>query len=164
MGAGDDHEIDDLASFAERLLAVIDEGRRTATYKLAVLLALMDCCAEGASPAGLAPTGIPTRVIARHVARLYWPQLRPFPTETGPVALRQITNKSSTILHWLRTAFDALPYVPTWEAAEATLPADHVDQVLDVVELTVARYPLVRLQTVDGVSRPFIYDISWENL
>ena len=160
-GPGDNDEAHGLASFAERLLAVIDEGRRTATYKLAVLLALMDCCAEGASPAGLAPTAIPTRVIARHVARLYWPQLRPFPTEAGPVALRQITNKSSTILHSLRTAFDALPYVPAWETAESTLPADHVDQVLDVVELTVARYPLVRLQTVDGVSRPFIYDIEW---
>ena len=28
--------------FAERLLQVIDEGRRTATYKLALLIALMD--------------------------------------------------------------------------------------------------------------------------
>ena len=135
-GPGDNDEAHGLASFAERLLAVIDEGRRTATYKLAVLLALMDCCAEGASPAGLAPTAMPTRVIARHVARLYWPQLRPFPTEAGPVALRQITNRSSTILHSLRTAFDALPYVPAWETAESTLPADHVDQVLDVVEFT----------------------------
>ena len=35
------------AGFAERLLEVIDSGRRIATYKLAVLLALLDLCATG---------------------------------------------------------------------------------------------------------------------
>ncbi len=30
-----------------------------------------------------------------------------------------------------------------------------------MVELTVARYPLVRLQTVDGVPQPFLYDLEW---
>ena len=154
-------EAEQLSGFAERLLAVIDEGRRTATYKLAVLLALMDCCAEHANPEGRAPTEISTRAIARHVARLYWPQLRPFPTEGRAVELRQITNKSATILAVLSNAFHALPQLGTWEAAEAFLPADQVRQVLDVVELTVARYPLVRLQTVDGVPKPFIYDIDW---
>ncbi len=54
-----------------------------------------------------------------------------------------------------------LPNVKTWDMAVALLPVDHVRQVLDVVELTVARYPLVRLQTVDGVPQPFIYDIDW---
>ncbi len=42
----------------ERLLRVIDEGRRTATYKLALLLALMDIVA--ADPG---VEKIPTRVI-----------------------------------------------------------------------------------------------------
>jgi 5-methylcytosine-specific restriction endonuclease McrA len=152
---------DELSGFAEGLLAVIDEGRRTATYKLAVLLALMDCCAEQATPEGKAPTEIPTRTIARHVARLYWPQLRPFSSGANAVVLRQITNKSSTILAALADAFNALSLVNTWETAEKSLPADHVQQVLDVVELTVARYPLVRLQTIDGVPKPFIYDIDW---
>jgi hypothetical protein len=41
--------------FAERLLQVIDEGRRMATYKLALLLALIDASAEEADKAGLAP-------------------------------------------------------------------------------------------------------------
>lgn len=152
---------DELSHFTERLLAVIDEGRRTATYKLAVLLSLMDCCAEQVAPDGRAPMEISTRAVARHVARLYWPQLRPFPTGSGAVELRQITNKSATILTALTEAFRALPDVTTWDTAESMLPADHVQQVLDLVELTVARYPLVRLQTVDGVPKPFIYDIDW---
>jgi len=43
------------SGFAERLLEVIDAGRRTATYKLAVLLALIDLCARGADKDGAAP-------------------------------------------------------------------------------------------------------------
>lgn len=121
----------------------------------------MDCCAQNADADGRAPAELPTRAIARNVAGLYWPQLRPFRTGTGAVELRQITNKSATILNALADAFRALPSVGTWDAAEAILPTDHVRQVLDVVELTVARYPLVRLQTVDGVPKPFMYDIDW---
>ena len=154
-------EGDPAAGFAERLLAVIDEGRRTATYKLAVLTALMDCCAEAVSRRGLAPAELGTRAIARRVAAVYWPQLRPFPVPGNPLELRQITNKSAVVIRALRTAFQVLPSVATWETAEAVLPEDHVGQVLDVVELTVARYPLVRLQTVDGVPQPFIYDLDW---
>ena len=149
------------AGFAERLLAVIDEGRRTATYKLALLTALMDCCAEAVSSGGLAPAELGTRAIARRVAAIYWPQLRPFPAPGSPLELRQITNKSAAVIRALRTAFQALPSVASWEAAESVLPEDHVAQVLDVVELTVARYPLVRLQTVDGVPQPFLYDLDW---
>jgi hypothetical protein len=151
-----------LAGFAERMLTVIDEGRRTATYKLALLLALMDCCAEGVSAQGQAPDQLGTRAIARRVAELYWPQLRPFPAATGAVELRQITMKSSTVLKALRSAFEALPHVPTWRQAEERLDAGAVAQVLDVVEWTFAREPLVRLQTVDGVSQPFIYDVGWD--
>lgn len=162
MPNGTTSETEGLSSFAERLLAVIDEGRRTATYKLAVLLAIMEACAEETTVEGTVPTELATRTIARHVARLYWPQLRPFPTSAGERELRQITNKSATILSALGNAFRAMePEVPTWDAAEAALPPDEVSQVLDLVELTVARYPLVLLQTVDGTPKPFIYDLDW---
>jgi hypothetical protein len=75
--------------------------------------------------------------------------------------LRQITNKSAVVIRALRAAFQALPSVASWEVAESVLSAGQVRQVLDVVELTVARYPLVRLQTVDGVPQPFLYDLDW---
>ena len=41
--------------FAERLLEVIESGRRTATYKLAVLIALLDLCARHSDARGRAP-------------------------------------------------------------------------------------------------------------
>ena len=59
-----------VTGFVERLLAVIDEGRRTATYKLALLIALIDCSAEGVTPKGAAPPEIATRTLARHMARV----------------------------------------------------------------------------------------------
>ena len=74
------------AVVAERLLQVIDEGRRTATYKLALLMALIDACATASDAAGRAPTTLHTREIARHVLRLYlphaaatWPRRTPSP-------------------------------------------------------------------------------------
>jgi hypothetical protein len=48
----------------------------------------------------------------------------------------------------------------TWEAAEASAPGAAAN-ALDLVELTVARYPIVRLQTIDAVPQPFLYDINW---
>lgn len=149
-----------LEGFAEQILAVIDEGRRTATYKLALLMALIDCCAERTTRTGDAPVELSTRTIARRMAELYWPQLRPFPAPTGPIDLRQITNKSATIVRVMRTLFDSLPGALSWQAAESMAP-DQAERVLDVVEHTVARFPLVRLQTIDGVPRPFLYDIDW---
>lgn len=149
------------AGVAERLLAVIDEGRRTATYKLALLIALIDCCADNTTAAGAAPGTLTTATIARQMARLYWPQLRPFPTPAGAVGLRQITNKSATILSALKVVrASVLGRATTWDGAAASAPTATA-QALDAVELTVARYPIVRLQTIDAVPQPFLYDIDW---
>ena len=66
------------AGFAERLLEVIDSGRRTATYKLALLIALLDLCARHSDTGGRAPRLLYTRDIAEQVAALYWPQVIPY--------------------------------------------------------------------------------------
>jgi len=63
------------AGFAERLLEVIDSGRRTATYKLALLLALVDLCARHSDHEGRSPSELHTRDLAEQVAELYWPQV-----------------------------------------------------------------------------------------
>ena len=47
--------------FAERLLEVIDSGRRTATYKLALLIALLDLRARHSDAGGRAPRLLYTR-------------------------------------------------------------------------------------------------------
>ena len=46
---------DDAIAFAEKVFTLLDETRYTTTYKLAVLLALMDLCLEKAGPSGGPP-------------------------------------------------------------------------------------------------------------
>jgi hypothetical protein len=88
------------AGFAERLLEVIDSGRRTATYKLALLIALLDLCARYSDAGGRAPRLLYTRDIAEQVAVLYWPQVIPYlvPGTGTTVELRQITLPRAAII------------------------------------------------------------------
>ena len=151
---------DETAGFAERLLAVIDEGRRTATYKLALLVALTECCAEAGAAPGNRRLTLSTRTIAEGVARVYWRQLRPFQITDRVIQLRQITNKSAAVLSALTGLHNAVPLASSWESAYRAAP-ELAENVLDQVELTVARYPLLRLQVIDGVPQPFIYEIGW---
>ena len=87
---------DDTATFAQRLLALLDEGRRTATYKLATLLSLLDCCVSESDASGRAPEAIPIRGLAERVVALYWPQTRPYRSSAGSVRLRQSTQPKAT--------------------------------------------------------------------
>lgn len=68
---------DEALAWAQLLLTILEEGRRTATYKLAVLLALLDCCVLGTDAQGRAPRSIPVRDLAGRVLELYWRQVRP---------------------------------------------------------------------------------------
>lgn len=62
---------DDALRFAERLLALLDATRYSATYKLATLLALIDVAAEHTSVDGLAPVSLSAKEVARRVIELY---------------------------------------------------------------------------------------------
>jgi len=65
-------------AFAEKLLTLLDEGRFTATYKYAVMLALMDLCLERSTRDGFAPSSVTTRQLAEKVLELYWPHSVPY--------------------------------------------------------------------------------------
>jgi hypothetical protein len=152
--------------FAERLLEVIDSGRRTATYKLALLIALLDLCARNSDEAGRAPGLLHTRDIAEQVAMLYWPQVIPYPVPGigTAVELRQITLPRAAIISavsaYRRAAHAA--GVTSWHLARQRLPGPH-QAMLDQVEVTVAQQPLPRLQTVGSSDTifPFLYELSW---
>lgn len=149
--------------FAERLLQVIDEGQRTATYKLALLLALLDAAADQADAVGRPPGTIHTRVLAEHVLRYYLPQARRYFAGSGDlIALRQITNQRSVILGAVvRLHLQADRYrCRTVQAIRARIP-DEYATCLDEVERTFAQYPILRLQVVGREHRPFIYDVDW---
>lgn len=148
---------------AERLLQVIDEGRRTATYKLALLRALMDACAANVDAHGHAPAELHTRVVAEHVLRLYLPQARLYLGVTGdPLQLRQISNPRSEMLGAiLGLHIEAeLTGSRTYQQIRDRLP-DRLEDCLDEVEWTFARYPVRRLQVIGTQNRPFLYDVDW---
>jgi len=65
-------------ALAERILDLLDQGRFTATYKYAVLLALLDLCLENAARDGAAPDLLTTRQLAVKIVELYWPHTRPW--------------------------------------------------------------------------------------
>jgi hypothetical protein len=149
--------------FAERLLQVIDEGRRTATYKLALLLALIDACAAHADADGRAPATLHTRSVAEQVLRIYLPQVRLYLGADGdPLQLRQITTPRSAVLGAILSLHLAAEERRCRGVSEiANRLSDEYNRCLDAVERTFARYPLRLLQVVGREERPFLYDIDW---
>jgi hypothetical protein len=152
--------------FAERLLEVIDSGRRTATYKLALLIALLDLCAKRSDADGRAPRLLYTRDIAEQVAVLYWPQVIPYlvPGAGTAVELRQITLPRAAIIAavsaFRRAAIAA--GATSWHLARQRLPGAY-QAMLNRVEVTVAEQQLPRLQAVGSSDTvfPFLYELSW---
>ena len=72
-----------LIRFAEKVLALLDQGTFTATYKYAVLLGLMDQSMEHVSRTGQPPESVTTRQLAEKAVELYWQHTARFPiTET----------------------------------------------------------------------------------
>jgi 5-methylcytosine-specific restriction endonuclease McrA len=152
------------AGFAERLLELIDSGRRTATYKLALLMALLDLCARRADAAGSPPGVLFTREIAERVAAIYWPQVMPYRRKSETIQLRQITLPRSAItdavLEFRRVA--EAKGVTSLSLARLRLAREY-SQMLVRVEVAVAEQPLPRLQIVGSGEQtlPFLYDIDW---
>ncbi len=142
----------------ERLLQVIDEGRRTATYKLALLSALIEAVA-------LAPgrDDIPTRAIAGLVLERYLRQVRTYVSNDGTAhELRQITNKQSAVI----TAVAELHRAA--EEANARTLADiqirlgtEYEHAVQRVEETFVRYPIPLLQVIGRQTVPFLYEPDW---
>jgi hypothetical protein len=154
---------DEALAWAQLLLTVLDEGRRTATYKLAVLLALLDCCVLGTDAHGRAPQVVPVRDLARRVLELYWPQVRPY--AGGTVLSQSSQPKAVTVdaVRALRTAAHAAG-ATTPAGAERVLP-DAFAQTLATLELNLVQMPLGKLQRPQGYSASgardyprFLYD------
>ena len=148
-------------AFGQRILALLDTGSFTASYKYAVLLALIDAVLEGTDDRGHPPTVLRGRDIGRRVLELYWRQARPF-TDKGPLSQsrqRDLVQKiaefrvergvpeHATVEHVRRSDFDA------FAALEREVVA------------TVVRYPIPLLQKMGvggrAIERPFIYTYGW---
>lgn len=150
----------DPLTLGQQLVAVLEGGRRTATYKLAVMVALLDLAVESVPDDPDAAVAIDLDDLAHRVMDLYWRQLRPL---DGQV-LRQSTDGRGVIFAAVSRLRDAvasstLRETPI-ETAAARAPETYAAELL-VVKRNLVRYPLDLLQRVGGEHHPFLYDDSW---
>src|SRR5689334_4510119 len=102
VGPVDDHASEAQVAFAERLLALLDEGSFATTYKYALLLALIDCCLEHADASGRPPASLSPRQLAERVLSLYWPHAAEFPGAPNGEVLRQSNTGQAEIVSLIR--------------------------------------------------------------
>lgn len=151
----------DPLALGQRLVAVLETGRRTATYKLATLMALMDHCIEHLPVDPDAELDVPIRALSERVLEIYWQQVRPF---EGARVLKQSTQPVARILAQAERLRAATGVTGNGglEWARHRAP-DVYDQAVSEVALTLAQQPLHRLQHLGATSAgpTFLYDDSW---
>jgi 5-methylcytosine-specific restriction endonuclease McrA len=155
----------DAIGFGEQVLALLDQGRFTATYKYAVLLALIDACLEGVDADGRAPTSVHPATLASRVVELYWPHTTPYGDPAGDeaVVLRQNRGGQAEIVALVRAFREATD--PSGRAPLAR--ARHLDptgyrRLVADVTWKLAQMPLPRLQRFGNAEVRFLYDLSWD--
>jgi hypothetical protein len=154
--------------FAEKVLSLVDTGRKSATYKLATLLALIDVVAESSGPLRGAPDAVSGRQVALRVIELYWPQSAVFSQgpDGEPSALRQSPqNDIPAKLHTWRQ-LHRLGARASLAAARSADPKGWERLERELIA-TVLRMPIPKLQRFGdskvAVEDRFIYDFMWRD-
>jgi hypothetical protein len=153
--------------FAEKLLMLLDEGHFTATYKYAVLLALMDLCLERSTKHGFAPDSVTTTQLAQKVLELYWPHAVPFDPRTARILFQnqpfknrsggQAAIVSAIVKFRERHAPD--PSATLTRARQAQ--PKKLARLEREIEWKLVEMPLPRLQLIGDTEVAFIYRINW---
>ncbi|WP_101947999.1 HNH endonuclease [Mycobacterium sp. 3519A] len=143
----------------QRVVAILETGLRTATYKLATLMALIEHCIEHLPQRPEDPLPVLLPELAHRVLEVYWRQVRPFDGHE----LRQSTQPRARILiatNALRVASGRA--ARSVDSAQVRAPAAYLSAVDEVV-LCLAQQPLYRLQKLPGssTSDSFLYDDSF---
>ena len=146
-------------ALAEQLLTVLAEGSFTATYKYAVLLALVDLCVEQSTRTGDAPTSVTTRQLAEKVLELYWPQVRAFDQRT----LRQNSGKQARIVTMIFRFQNQLGEPGVSVARARRLAPDEFGSLVRDIEWTLVEMPLPKLQRVGSEQVRVLYVINWSD-
>ncbi len=145
----------------QRVVAILETGLRTATYKLATLMALIDHCIENMPERPGDALWVPIPDLAHRVLEIYWQQVRPFDGSE----LRQSTQPRARILiaaNVLRETAGVDQASVSVDIARLRAPAAYRSAV-DEITLCLAQQPLHRLQKLPGASasEPFLYDDSF---
>ena len=161
-----DREVREPIALAEKILALLDEGRFTATYKFAVLLAMIDLCLEESDRLGQAPDTLYTRQLARKVLEVYWPHTVPYSAGSDAAVLTQNAGRDGAqarIVTDIVEFREAAAPEPSFQLLRARLEApDAFERLVREVEWTLIHMPLPRLQQFGHGYDAFLYDIAWD--
>lgn len=149
---------DGTIAFAAQLLELVHHGETTASYKYALLTALIELSAERHGAGGEVDT-LTTRELATRMLELYWPQARPF---HGRERLRQLGARGRSLIDRIAEFRDSLgTSASSPQLAAHRSPAAHA-RLLDDVEWIVIRYPLPRLQRIGNRELALLYEPDWK--
>lgn len=142
----------------QRIVAILETGLRTATYKLATLMALIEHCIENMPEQPGDTLQVPIPDLAHRVLEIYWQQVRPLDGHE----LRQSTQPRARILIATNAIRLAVGRAVSVDVAKVRAPATY-EKAIDDITLCLAQQPLHRLQKVPGASTidPFLYDDSF---
>ncbi len=159
---------------AECVLELLEEGRTSATYKQAVLVALLDLCLEKTRANGSPPDSVTTRELAEKVISLYWPQVRIWSDAEADAKGRiLVQNKSGrateqgggilALIHDFRRIAEAASgrSASLWSARSQHQTA--WEQLVHDVEWTLIEMPLPKLQRIGSHDMPWLYEIPWDD-
>ncbi len=146
----------------QRVIAILEQGQRDATYKLATLMALIEHSIENLPRDADDPLTVPIPDLAHRVLALYWHQVRPF--EGHDLAQRRTGSRTRIIdaTKELRAAAKAGNGRMSLEVARLRALADYT-VAIDRIAIALIKQPLPRLQKLPGssVSDRFLYDDSF---
>jgi hypothetical protein len=136
----------------ERVLAIVTEGSKLGTHKLALLLAILDACIGGASTDGAPPSRLRSADLARRVLALHWRHTLPFALDGSTIALRQVSRSAKGPHAYLREVAALRKRAGADETTRieqviAAHPAAHADAVARVYYALI-KNPIDRLQTL----------------
>jgi hypothetical protein len=145
----------------QRVVAVLETGQRTATYKLALLMALLEHCIENLPERTDDALSVPISALAHRVLAIYWRQVRSFDGH-DLVQVRGSTGRITNAAKALRAAAQAGNTGLSLEMAMLRAPEAY-EQAIDKIVMALAKQPLQRLQKLPGsaTSDAFLYDDSF---
>lgn len=160
----------DAGTFVERLLLVLDEGRRTGTHKLALLLGIIDAVvAASGVGAGAAPSAVPVSTLGWHVIDRLLQQVVPFVPAGGRASdahvLRQMRPNGRGAFVFHDVAVQARAMID--DDGLDGLAALHDRRPVEAAEIqrrlvaAAVKNPLPRFQRVAGAEAGFLYEWPW---
>jgi hypothetical protein len=152
----------DAIALAERVLAILEEGSFSSTYKYALFIAILDLCIEKTEASGAPPSSLTTRELAIKVVELCWNHVAPYGTH-GTLRFGGGRGEQAEILRRIEDAR------ARWgdERSDSvfrfqTVRPEQYERLLDFVEWKLIEMPIPRLQRLGrGEEDRFLYEYNW---